>query len=80
MKFTNCKVVMSNIIYLQSITNTDNRKMAKAMGISLATFQNRKNKPQTTTLAEIERICDTFHIGMESLLKPLLETTNDKEK
>lgn len=80
MKFTNCKVVMSNIIYLQSITNTDNRKMAKCMGISLATFQNRKNKPQTTTLAEIERICDTFHIGMENLLKPLLQTTNDKEK
>ena len=71
MKFPASKQLWLNITYLQRSQDIDNRKMAKAMGISLATFQNRKNKPQTTTLAELERASAYLGVKPEEILRML---------
>ena len=79
MKYPTSRQLWLNINYLQRSQNIDNRKMAKAMGISLATFQNRKNKPQSTTLAELERASACLGVKAEDILKILTKGNEDNE-
>ena len=67
---TECRQVVVNIEYLQASKKVDNKKMAKVMGISPATFQNRKNKPNTLTLGEIEKAARFFQITSAQLITP----------
>ena len=71
MKYPISKQLWLNISYLQRSQDIDNRKMAKAMGISLATFQNRKNRPQCTTLAELEKASAYLGVKPEEILRML---------
>lgn len=61
-----------NIEYLQSTHKVDNKKLAKVMGVSPATFQNRKNRPGQITFSEIERLAKFFGISPAQLIEPFI--------
>ena len=67
--------VIVNMEYLQSTHKVDNKKMAKVMGISPATFANRKNRPGQMTLAEVEKIARFFSISPAQLIEPFIPNT-----
>ena len=67
--------IIVNMEYLQSTHKVDNKKMAKVMGVSPATFQNRKNKPGAITFTEIERIARFFQITPAQLIEPFIPNT-----
>ena len=71
-KFPKLKQFWRNIAYMQGQEDIRNAQMAKIMGISVATFQNRKNKPQFTTGAEMERAAEFFKGPLEYLFRPLI--------
>lgn len=70
-KFPKLKQFWRNVAYMQGQEDIRNAQMAKIMGISVATFQNRKNKPQFTTGAEMERAAEYFGIPLEYMFRPL---------
>lgn len=49
-----------NICYFQSVLNVTDEVMAAKMGISRATWANRKAKPLMLTLGEVIRAADYF--------------------
>ena len=49
-----------NICYFQSVLNVTDEVMASKMGISRATWANRKAKPLMLTLGEVIRAADYF--------------------
>ena len=59
-KFPMLKQFWLNVNYFQGQYDITNAQMAKIMGISKATFQNRKNKVQHTTGAEMEKVLEYF--------------------
>lgn len=69
---TRGRQIIVNIEYLQGCQNVDNKKMARVMGVSLATFQNRKNTPSKLTMGEIEKAAKFFQIPAERLLVPFI--------
>lgn len=69
-KFPKLKQFWLNIDYLQGQNEINNSKMAKIMGVSVATFQNRKNKVQSTTGLEMEKASEYFGIPLEQMLLP----------
>ena len=71
-KFPKLKQFWNNIGYMQTQNDINNSKMAKIMGISVATFQNRKNKVQSTTGAEMERAAEYFGIPLEQMMLPFV--------
>lgn len=71
-KFPKLKQFWLNIGYLQAQNDINNSKMAKIMGVSVATFQNRKNKVQSTTGAEMERASEYFGIPLEQMMLPFV--------
>ena len=71
-KFPKLKQFWNNIGYMQAQNEINNSKMAKIMGISVATFQNRKNKVQSTTGAEMERAAEYFGIPLEQMMLPFV--------
>lgn len=46
--------------------------MAKIMGVSPATFQNRKNRPSLMTMGEIEKVARFFKISPAQLIEPFI--------
>ena len=70
-KFPKLKQFWRNIAYMQGQEGVNNSKMAKIMGISLRTYQSRKNKVQLTTGSEMERAAEYFGIPLEYMLRPL---------
>lgn len=71
-KFPKLKQFWNNVGYLQEQNEINNSKMAKIMGVSVATFQNRKNKVQSTTGAEMERAAEYFQIPLEKMMLPFV--------
>ena len=69
-KFPKLKQFWNNIDYLQGQNEINNSKMAKIMGVSVATFQNRKNKVQSTTGDEMEKAAEYFGIPLEQMMLP----------
>jgi len=70
-KFPKLKQFWRNVDYLQGQEGINNSKMAKIMGISLRTYQDRKNKVQHTTGSEMEKAAEFFKIPLEYMLRPL---------
>ncbi len=71
-KFPKLKQFWNNIDYLQGQNEINNSKMAKIMGVSVATFQNRKNKVQSTTGEEMEKAAEYFGIPLEQMMLPFV--------
>lgn len=71
-KFPKMKQFWANVGYLQGQNDINNSKMAKIMGVSVATFQNRKNKVQSTTGEEMEKAAEFFGIPLEQMMKPFV--------
>lgn len=71
-KFPKLKQFWLNIDYLQGQNEIKNSKMAKIMGMSIATFQNRKNKVQSTTGEEMEKAAEYFNIPLEQMMLPFV--------
>ena len=71
-KFPKLKQFWNNIDYLQGQNEINNTKMAKIMGVSVATFQNRKNKVQSTTGEEMEKAAEYFGIPLEQMMLPFV--------
>ena len=69
-KFPKLKQFWANVGYLQGQNEINNSKMAKIMGMSVATFQNRKNKVQATTGEELEKASEYFGIPLEQMMLP----------
>lgn len=69
-KFPGAKNFWKNISYLQAQRDLTNRQVAKIMGISASTLQNRKNKPQRTTMEEAEKAAVFFGIEIQSMFIP----------
>lgn len=74
-KFPKLKQFWLNVGYLQDQNEIENGKMAKIMGISVATFQNRKNKVQSTTGEEMEKASEYFGIPLEQMMLPFVGAT-----
>lgn len=74
-KFPKLKQFWLNVGYLQDQNEIKNGKMAKIMGISVATFQNRKNKVQSTTGEEMEKAAEYFGIPLEQMMLPFVGAT-----
>ena len=74
-KYPKLKQFWSNISYLQGQNDINNSKMAKIMGVSVATFQNRKNKVQSTTGEEMEKASEYFNIPLEQMMLPFRPET-----
>ena len=71
-KFPKLKQFWANVGYLQGQNDINNTKMAKIMGVSVATFQNRKNKVQGTTGEEMEKAAEYFGIPLEQMMLPFV--------
>lgn len=51
---------VKNLCYLQGLLKVTDEVLASKMGISRATWFNRKNRPQLLTLRELEMVCGFF--------------------
>ena len=71
-KFPKLKQFWANVGNLQGQNEINNSKMAKIMGMSVATFQNRKNKVQSTTGEEMEKASEYFGIPLEQMMLPFV--------
>ena len=61
-----------NIDYLKIQNDMTNKQIAKIVGISVGTVQNRRKDPEKTTGGEIARAAEHFGIPMEYLFRPLV--------
>lgn len=69
-KHQKLKNFWDNIYYLKSQNDLTNRQVAKIMGMCASTFQNRKNKPESTTFDEAERAVAYFGVELEQMFLP----------
>lgn len=61
--------VMANVLkvaYLKQLSDTD---LAGIMGVSSATISNRKKKPESLTIEEIDNFCLATHTGFDEMVK-----------
>lgn len=73
----------ANILYLQGIYSLTNNDIARIMKISVGTLNNRKNRPKSTTMGEIQRAADHFGIPPEQMItmfKPVAILAYDPER